>query len=100
MPLTEEVRSSLEASATWASSDYMETFFGISPRQPARSGLDEFEADAGFKDVAVTLGLDYMVTESIGFSGRAQYKRLFGDAAGSPIVDDEGTAEQFFGGSS
>lgn len=98
VPLTEDLTSSLEASATWASSDYMETYFGVSPGQSARSGLRQFEADAGFKDAAVTLGLDYRITESIGVSGRAQYKRLLEDAADSPIVDDEGSADQFFGG--
>lgn len=97
-PLADNLKSSLEGSATWASSDYMETYFGISPRQSARSGLQRYEADAGFKDVAVTLGLDYMFTESLGLSGRAQYKRLLGDAADSPIVDDKGSADQFFGG--
>lgn len=98
VPLYEDLTSSLEASTTWASSDYMETYFGVSPKQSARSGLEQFDAEAGFKDVAVTLGLNYMVTESIGLSGRAQYKRLLGDAASSPIVDDEGSADQFFGG--
>lgn len=98
VPLTEELTSSLEASATWASADYMETYFGVSSEQSAKSGLPQFDAGAGFKDVAVTLGLDYMVTESIGISGRAQYKRLLGDAADSPIVDDEGSADQLFGG--
>jgi outer membrane protein len=98
VPLTDNLTSSLEGSATWASGDYMETYFGISPKQSARSGLEEFDADAGFKDVAVTLGLNYMFTESIALSGRAQYKRLLEDAAESPIVDDKGSADQFFGG--
>jgi outer membrane protein len=95
VPLTENIRSSLEASASWADSNYMETYFGISPAQSARSGYDVYEADRGFKDVGVTLGLDYMFTERIGIGGRAQYKRLLGDAADSPIVDNEGSADQF-----
>jgi outer membrane scaffolding protein for murein synthesis (MipA/OmpV family) len=98
VPLSDNLKSSLEGSATWASSDYVDTYFGISAKQSARSGLEQFDADAGFKDVAVTLGLDYMFTESIGISGRAQYKRLLNDAADSPIVDDKGSADQFFGG--
>jgi outer membrane scaffolding protein for murein synthesis (MipA/OmpV family) len=98
VPFTDTLKSSLEGSASWASEDYMETYFGISPQQSARSGLEAFDADAGFKDVAVTLGLDYMVTESIGLSGRAQYKRLLNDAADSPLVQDKGSADQFFGG--
>lgn len=98
VPITEQLRSSLEASATFADSNYMEAYFGVSPSQSAESGLAQFEADAGFKDVGITLGLNYMFTESIGLSGRAQYKRLLADAADSPIVADEGSADQFFTG--
>lgn len=98
VPLAGNLRSSIEASTSWADSNYMETFFGISRSQSAKSGHDQFEADAGFKDVGIMLGLDYMVTEAIGVSGRVQYKRLVGDAADSPIVKDEGSADQFFTG--
>jgi outer membrane protein len=98
VPLTEVLTSSLEASATWASEDYMETYFGVSSKQSARSGLPQFDADASFKDVGITLGLNYMINESIGIAGRAQYRRLLGDAADGPIVEDEGSADQFFGG--
>lgn len=98
VPLSDSVRSSIEASASWADSNYMETFFGVSGSQALKSGYDRYEADAGFKDIGITLGLDYMVTEAIGVSGRVQYKRLLGDAADSPIVKDEGSADQFFTG--
>lgn len=98
VPLSDSVRSSIEASASWADSNYMETFFGVSGSQALKSGYDRHEADAGFKDIGITLGLDYMVTEAIGVSGRVQYKRLLGDAADSPIVKDEGSADQFFTG--
>lgn len=97
VPLTENLVSSLEASTTWASGQYMDTYFGISSKQALKSGYEKYEADAGFKDVSVTLGLDYMFTEAIGLSGRVQYKRLLGDAADSPIVDDRGSADQLFG---
>jgi outer membrane scaffolding protein for murein synthesis (MipA/OmpV family) len=95
-PLCENLRSSLEASASWVNGNYMETYFGISPKQSLKSGLSQFGAEAGFKDLGITLGLDYMFTGSIGIGGRVQYKRLLGDAADSPIVDDEGSADQIF----
>lgn len=95
VPLTENLRSSIEASATWADSNYMETYFGVSSAQSAASGYSVYDADGGFKDVGVTLGLDYMFTDRIGIGGRAQYKLLLGDAADSPIVADEGSEDQF-----
>lgn len=98
LPLSENLRSSIEASASWADGNYMDTFFGVSRSQSVKSGHDRFEAGSGFKDVGIMLGLDYMVTEAIGVSGRVQYKRLIGDAADSPIVEDGGSADQFFTG--
>lgn len=98
VPLSETVSSSIEASATWADSNYMDAFFGVSGGQALRSGYARHEADAGFKDVGVAVGLNYMVTETITVAGRAEYKKLLGDAADSPIVKDEGSDDQFFTG--
>ena len=50
--LTDELMLNLGPGATWASDDYMETYFGISSAQSARSGYSAFDADAGFKDVS------------------------------------------------
>ena len=60
----------LELGTTWASDDYMDSFFGIDARQSADSGLKRI-------------------------GGLVEYKRLVGDAADSPIVDDK---DQFLGG--
>jgi outer membrane protein len=98
VPLSETVSSSIEASATWADSNYMDAFFGVSGAQALKSGYARHEADAGFKDVGIAVGLNYMLTETITVSGRAQYKKLLGDAADSPIVKDEGSDDQFFTG--
>ncbi len=98
VPLSDTVSSSIEASASWADSNYMDAFFGVSGAQSARSGYARHEADAGFKDVGLAVGLNYMVTETITVSGRAEYKKLLGDAADSPIVKDEGSDDQFFTG--
>lgn len=98
VPFTEKLRSSVEASVSWADGNYMESFFGVSRSQSLKSGHDRFEAESGFKDVGIMLGLDYMITEAVGVSGRVQYKRLIGDAADSPVVVDKGSADQFFTG--
>jgi outer membrane scaffolding protein for murein synthesis (MipA/OmpV family) len=37
--LTGTLKSCLEASASWASSDYMDIYFGASAKQSAKSGL-------------------------------------------------------------
>jgi outer membrane protein len=88
----------LTADTTFASQAYMSHFFGVNRSEALSSGLDEQDADASFKDV----GLTGLVSRRFGtnWSGSviAQYKRMVGDAEDSPIVDDEGEENQFFGG--
>jgi len=81
--------------ATWASDDYMETFFGIDAAQAANSRLRRFDADAGFKDINLSLGASYELDESWALLGEVGYTRLLGDAADSPLVDDVGSRDQF-----
>lgn len=82
---------------TWASEDYMDNTFGISAAQSAASvrGLAQHNAGAGLKDAGLSLNLGYQITENITAFGGAQYSRLLGDAADSPLVDREGSANQF-----
>jgi outer membrane protein len=87
-----------QVSTTWASEDYMSSYFGIDAADAARSGLDQFNADEGFKDVTFGGTLTYRVLERLSVSGLATYTRLLGDAEDSPVVDDAGDANQLFGG--
>jgi outer membrane protein len=86
------------ASTTYASNDYMSSYFGIDLRDSIRSGLPKYGADAGLKDVSLSLGITYGITDSWSTRGITSYTRLLGDAQDSPVVDDEGDANQFFGG--
>lgn len=82
---------------TWANEDYMDNTFGISGAQSASSarGFAQHNAGAGLKDTGLSLNLGYQITENITAFGGAQYSRLLGDAADSPLVDGEGSANQF-----
>ncbi len=79
----------VELGTTWASDDYMESFFGIDTQQSANSGLDRHNADAGFKDVNLSISVGYPITNRWRLGATMEYKRLLGDAADSPIVDDK-----------
>jgi outer membrane scaffolding protein for murein synthesis (MipA/OmpV family) len=83
---------------TWADEDYMEAYFGVDRRNSLRSGIKQFEADSGFKDVGVTVPIRYNATECLSVIGVAGFKMLIGDAEDSPIVSDEGEENQFYGG--
>ena len=88
---------SIGASTTYANDDYMQTYFGVTAADAARSGLDRYDADAGIKDVGIDLGLNWKITQSWSARGIASYTQLVGDADdGSPVVD-EGSEGQFFG---
>jgi len=95
MALSPRLRGSVRVSATWADEAYMQSVFGVSPSQSARSGLRRYEASSGFKDAGLSFSLGYAVTEQWTVSGRVGYARLLGDAADAPISADRGSADQF-----
>jgi len=82
---------------SYASSDYMQSFFGVSAAQAATSvaGLPRFNASAGFKDVSIgtTASIDLDRRWTLYLTG--SYTRLIGDAADSPVIETENA---FFGG--
>jgi MipA family protein len=96
--LTESWRFDTSVGSTWASEDYMSSYFGIDAADAARSGLDQFSADEGFKDLSFGGALTYQLFERLSVSALANYTRLIDDAADSPVVEDAGDENQFFGG--
>jgi outer membrane protein len=97
-PFAERWRFDASVGSTWASEDYMSSYFGIDAGDAARSGLDQFSADEGFKDVSFGGSLTYRMFERFSVSALASYTRLIDDAADSPVVDDAGDENQFFAG--
>jgi len=73
---------------TWASDDYMMTFFGVTPEQSARSGLPAYEAKAGVHAVRFGVGAGYRIDRRWNVAGRIGTSRLDGDAGASPITRD------------
>jgi len=80
---------------TWASDDYMESFFGIDAKQSADSGHKKYKAESGIKDVKISMTAGYPISNRWRLGGKIEYKRLVGDAADSPIIDDK---NQFLAG--
>ena len=98
MPLAEKWQLGLGAGGTWADNNYMDTYFSVDDDNSRRSGLREFSADSGIKDVGVNANLNWAFYGNWGATFLLNYKRLLGDADDSPIVDDRGSSNQFFGG--
>ncbi len=85
-------------SSTYASDDYMDSFFGIDADNASRSGLDEFDAEGGIKDVGLSIVGVYQLDQNWSVNGIGSYIRLLGDGADSPVTDDRGSENQFFVG--
>jgi outer membrane scaffolding protein for murein synthesis (MipA/OmpV family) len=73
----------------------MSSYFGVSASDAAQNGLSQFDADEGFKDVAVSASYTYSFGERWSVTGVGRYARLLNDAEDSPVVDDRGDANQF-----
>lgn len=73
--------------ATYASDDYMDTYFGVNADNVGTSGLPLYKAEAGVKDAGINLVAIYKPWTKWGLMGVATYKSLLGDAEDSPIVE-------------
>lgn len=93
VPLGRRLRLTPGVSATWASEDYMQSYFGITGAQAAGSIYAPFSPEAGFKDVGVNLNVTYAIAGNWSATARVAYTRLVGDSADSPIVEGPGGSE-------
>lgn len=75
--------------ASYASKQYTDKFFGVSAAQAANSGLDAFDADAGFKSVGAGVLAKYPLDSHWTVISQFKYDRLLGDAADSPVTQDK-----------
>jgi outer membrane scaffolding protein for murein synthesis (MipA/OmpV family) len=84
---------------SYASKDYMDNYFTVSQSDAAAAGFDDtHDADAGLKDVTASLGLTYAIDSRWSVSGLGLYRQMVGDAKDSPVVDEVGDDQQWFGG--
>lgn len=92
------VRMVFLAVGTWADGKYMDTYFSVDADNAEKSGLPEYRAGAGIKDIGVVVSLKYNVDWHWGITGIWKYTRLIGDAGDSPIVAQRGSRNQFING--
>ncbi len=97
-PVTLPLTLSIGATATYGSDDYMQTYFGIDSDNAARSGLSQFSAGGGLRDVRIPIMAIYSLSPNWHVTGGLVYSRLLDDASDSPIVDDRGSSNQLFAG--
>jgi len=84
--------------STWADNSYMNSYFSITPVQSQQSGLMEYDAGSGIKDVGAAFSAYYNFSEHWAFVANVGYTRLLGDAKDSPLVVVHGSANQYSAG--
>lgn len=95
--VSDKLRMTFGLSTTYASDDYMESYFQVDNSNRGNTTLDNNDADDGeFKDVGLHMTANYSFTSNWSVVSNLGYKRLVGEAEDSPIVDDAGSANQFF----
>lgn len=82
---------------SWGNSRWSQSLFDVSTEDAARSGLRTYRTDGEYIQGSMNGRLTFLVTRKLSVSTVAQYSRLFGDAADSPIVEDVGNANQWHG---
>jgi outer membrane scaffolding protein for murein synthesis (MipA/OmpV family) len=97
-PVGDRFRLMIDVGASYASDDYAETYFSVTPEGSVVSGLPAFAAKGGIKDLGTQLTASYRIGDNWGIAAQATYRRLLGDFADSPVVAVGGNADQLSGG--
>ena len=93
---TETITLKLGPTVSFASSDYMESYFSVSPAESVASGgrFAAYDAGGGFKSVGVAASARYEFTPDWFLNADASWDRLVGDAKDSPVVK-AGSKDQY-----
>ncbi|MBX7481620.1 MipA/OmpV family protein [Qipengyuania qiaonensis] len=98
LPVGDRLTVIADTSVRFADDEYADTYFTVSAPGATASGLSEFQAQGGIKDIGVSLTAAYALGERWSLVGYAGYRRLLGDFADSPVVEVAGNADQFSAG--
>ena len=91
--MTTFIRPSL--SITFADKKYLNSFFGVNPKQSLSSGYLEYFLNQGIKGASANLLMIYRLNDKVSLNGTFNYKILMGAVASSPIIENK---DQFSGG--
>lgn len=93
---TERIVLKAGPTASFASSDYMDAYFGVTTSEAFNSDgrLSAYDSDGGFKSVGVAASARYEIFTDWFVNADASYERIVGEAKDSPIVK-AGSADQF-----
>ena len=98
LPLSQRFEVLFGPRTSWASDGYMETYFGVTPKEASKNSmLTAYKPQAGFKTAGLAATVNYWVDDRTRLQFRGSWNRLIGDAGDSPIVK-YGSKNQWFAG--
>lgn len=89
LPLSAKDSLRFEASVDWADEEVMQTYFGVTPEQSSRSGLDQYDASSGIRRYGVGASWTHVYTPKIFSTLNAGIYQLGSEAADSPITTEK-----------
>lgn len=75
--------------AVYGNGAFNDTYFGVTEAESVASGLPETSIGGGFNEAALTFEARYALGDATAILGEVRYARLIGDAADSPVVQEE-----------
>jgi outer membrane scaffolding protein for murein synthesis (MipA/OmpV family) len=97
-PVSKMIDIGVAVGTTYADSNYMEKYFGVSEKDSERTGLPVFKAEDGIREVRVIPAVVMHFSPQWHAGIGVRYARLLDDAEDSPVVDDRGDANQWIYG--
>ena len=83
--LAPQWRIGFGAAITLVNADYMQTHFGVSAAQAARSGHAVYKPGSSLRDARANLSLTYAIDQRMAITGALSARALQGDAKDSPL---------------
>ncbi len=93
--VTSTIRLSGGPRLSFASSDYFDAYYGVTPAESAASGLAIYDPSGGVRSIGLGGAVTWKATEKATTSLFAEYSRLMGPAADSSLVNQRGDENQF-----
>ena len=75
--------------AVYGNGAFNDTYFGVTAAESAASGLPETSIGGGFNEAALIFEARYALGDATALLGEVRYARLIGDAADSPVVQED-----------
>lgn len=94
--ITPSLGFSSSVATTWANTDYLQDYFGVTAAQASSSGYGVYRPESGLRDVRVGATLIYRLDQTWALTATLNRSQLLNDAKTSPIVREQGSTTAFF----